>query len=353
MRSPSLPRRTSLSGLPGPRVDRMVSKASCESIAAPSTDTIWSPALTPAREAGELGSTLRTRNPRGRFSSPETRVLPRTPIQTGRTSPKRTRSSTMRRARSIGIAKPIPWAPPMIAVATPIMSPSTLTSGPPELPGLIEASVWMKSVYVRSFSPRTLRPRADTTPAVTVLDSPNGLPMATIGLADHQVGRGTEPDRGQGSAGLPDAQDRQVVVGIRSDDVALELEARPGHRRDLRRARDDVLVGQDDALGVDDRARAERLVGAAPRTGIEAEEEIVEDRGPSPPEGLFGRDVDDRGGDLLDDLDDLALSGRLRRGGGQGGHGAEEDERWGGVSRAGQRTSRGRHSAGDPKEKPR
>ena len=53
----------------------------------------------------------------------------------------------MRRARSIGIANPMPWAPPpMMAVATPIMSPSRLTSGPPELPGLIEASVWMKSV---------------------------------------------------------------------------------------------------------------------------------------------------------------------------------------------------------------
>ena len=53
----------------------------------------------------------------------------------------------MRRARSIGIAKPMPWAPPpMIAVAMPTISPSTLTSGPPELPGLIEASVWMKSV---------------------------------------------------------------------------------------------------------------------------------------------------------------------------------------------------------------
>ena len=53
----------------------------------------------------------------------------------------------MRLARSMGIAKPMPCAPPpMIAVATPTMSPSMLTSGPPELPGLIEASVWMKSV---------------------------------------------------------------------------------------------------------------------------------------------------------------------------------------------------------------
>ena len=215
VRSPSLPRRTSLSGRPGPRVDRTVSKASCESIAAPSTDTIWSPAFTPAREAGELGSTLRTRNPRGRFSSPDTRVLPRTPIQTGRTSPNRTRSSTMRRARSIGIAKPIPWAPPMIAVATPIMSPSTLTRGPPELPGLMEASVWMKSVYVRSFSPRTLRPRADTTPAVTVLDSPNGLPMAT--MVSPIIRSDEEPNRIAGR-GAPGFRTRRTARSLSASD---------------------------------------------------------------------------------------------------------------------------------------
>ena len=46
----------------------------------------------------------------------------------------------------LGIAKPIPWKPPVrvaMAVLMPITSPSRLTSGPPELPGLIEASVWM------------------------------------------------------------------------------------------------------------------------------------------------------------------------------------------------------------------
>jgi hypothetical protein len=33
----------------------------------------------------------------------------------------------------------------MIAVLTPMTRPSTSTSGPPELPGLIAASVWRKS----------------------------------------------------------------------------------------------------------------------------------------------------------------------------------------------------------------
>ena len=73
-------------------------------------------------------------------------VVPRTPIQTCLTSPKRRRSSTIRRTRSTGIAKPIVFAPPTIAVLIPISSPRTLQSAPPEFPGLIAASVWMKSV---------------------------------------------------------------------------------------------------------------------------------------------------------------------------------------------------------------
>ena len=46
-----------------------------------------------------------------------------------------------------GIAKPMPIEPPvgeMIAVLMPTTSPSMLNSGPPELPRLMAASVWMK-----------------------------------------------------------------------------------------------------------------------------------------------------------------------------------------------------------------
>ena len=52
------------------------------------------------------------------------------------------------RAMFTGMAKPMPMLPPLrdrIAVLMPISSPRRLTSAPPELPGLIEASVWMKS----------------------------------------------------------------------------------------------------------------------------------------------------------------------------------------------------------------
>ena len=48
-----------------------------------------------------------------------------------------------------GMAKPIPidpdWPGAIIAVFIPITSPSKLNNGPPELPWLIEASVWIKS----------------------------------------------------------------------------------------------------------------------------------------------------------------------------------------------------------------
>ena len=51
-----------------------------------------------------------------------------------------------RRAVALGIAKPSPSLPPdcdRMNVFTPTTSPLMFTSGPPELPGLMGASVWM------------------------------------------------------------------------------------------------------------------------------------------------------------------------------------------------------------------
>ncbi len=59
----------------------------------------------------------------------------------------------------------------------PMSRPSMSSSGPPELPGLMEASVWTKSKRVRSPALK-LRCSAETTPVVTVLARPKGLPMA-------------------------------------------------------------------------------------------------------------------------------------------------------------------------------
>ena len=61
-------------------------------------------------------------------------------------------------AMLIGTANPTPedcWVPPvMIMVLMPITSPLVFSSGPPELPGLIEASVWIISTWVPWMVPR-------------------------------------------------------------------------------------------------------------------------------------------------------------------------------------------------------
>ena len=74
-----------------------------------------------------------------------------------------------------GMAKPMPEPPATIAVLMPTTSPCMLTSGPPELPGLMAASVWRKS----SNGPWPIcRALALMIPAVTVAWSPNGEPTA-------------------------------------------------------------------------------------------------------------------------------------------------------------------------------
>src|SRR5205814_7507127 len=47
-------------------------------------------------------------------------------------------------AALIGIAKPRPCADWLAAVTTPMTSPDEFTRGPPLLPGLMAASVWMR-----------------------------------------------------------------------------------------------------------------------------------------------------------------------------------------------------------------
>src|ERR1700709_2723023 len=79
----------------------------------------------------------------------------------------------------LATAKQIPCAPLMIAVLMPITSADDDTKGPPELPGLSAASVWITSSMVRPLAERIERPSAETTPDVTVDSKPQGLPIAT------------------------------------------------------------------------------------------------------------------------------------------------------------------------------
>ncbi len=81
-----------------------------------------------------------------------------------------------------GMAKPIPsepWEPETIRLLMPTISPPRLIRGPPLLPGLIAASVWMKSSYPEGpRAPVPVRCFALTMPAVTVQSSPRGESMA-------------------------------------------------------------------------------------------------------------------------------------------------------------------------------
>src|SRR3712207_7935643 len=66
--------------------------------------------------------------------------------------------------RDIGVTGVQTCALPIFCWLTPITSPAPLTSGPPELPGLMAASVWMAPEMSNCVSDWIERSTADTTP---------------------------------------------------------------------------------------------------------------------------------------------------------------------------------------------
>ncbi len=87
------------------------------------------------------------------------------------------------RARLIGMLNPTPSLPPPLdrmAMLIPTTSPFMFTRGPPELPGLIAASVWRKSWFSTPARSRSTscRPRPLMIPWLTEWCRPNGLPIA-------------------------------------------------------------------------------------------------------------------------------------------------------------------------------
>ena len=87
-------------------------------------------------------------------------------------------------ASLMGMAKPRPSASleEDFALTRPMSSPFMLNRPPPELPGLTEASIWIRDMVLVELVPWmvTLRFRALTMPLVTVPpSSPSGLPTAS------------------------------------------------------------------------------------------------------------------------------------------------------------------------------
>ena len=180
----------------------------------------------------------------------------------------------------------------------PTTSPFMFTSGPPELPGLIAASVWIRSSYRARPTPR---PLPLTIPAVTVSESPNGWPTART---QSPMSRASEsPQVAWTSPAGSIASRARSLLGSRPDRPDDPLLAARQRDDDLGRAVDDVEVGEDQALGrVDHEARAAGARGAAwpagPGRGFE-ELGHRRDRQPRPgtaaPHGPTGRTVTTEG----------------------------------------------------------
>jgi hypothetical protein len=116
--------------------------------------TMRSPLFKPARAAGLPGTTLATSAPPGRLSPKFSAISGVTSCSLapshGRLTvlPPVLAEATTTRTMFTGMAKPMPCEPPereKIAVLMPASRPLRSTSAPPELPGLIAASVWMKN----------------------------------------------------------------------------------------------------------------------------------------------------------------------------------------------------------------
>ncbi len=101
--------------------------------------------------------------------------------------PSAIRAGATRLTALTGMEKPTPEFVPLldkIALLTPITRPCKSSSGPPELPGLIAASVWMTCGNEYRPPPSAIRsevkvrPNPLTMPMDIEPSSPNGLPMA-------------------------------------------------------------------------------------------------------------------------------------------------------------------------------
>ena len=123
------------------------------------------------------------------------------------------------------MAKQMPWAGAMMAVFTPITLPRRSTSGPPELPGLSAASVWM----TLSMSRPVVRAQRAAQRAHHARRH-RGLEAVRIADGHHQLAHLQGAGVAEGApaqARRVDADHGEVGVGI----VADELGAAVGGRR--------------------------------------------------------------------------------------------------------------------------
>ncbi len=142
----------------------------------------------------------------------------------------------------------MPSEPPdceKIVLLMPIRFPEASISAPPELPGLIAASVWMKSS--NRLMPRWLRPSALTMP-----DGHRVAEAERIADREHRVADLHVLDRAQRDrreAGGVCLQDGEIGLGVGAADLRLQAATVLQHELDVVGAFDDVLVGEHVAVG--------------------------------------------------------------------------------------------------------
>ena len=116
----------------------------------PSKDTTTSPARIPARAAGPPSTTsvittpLPPGTPNHSAKSGPSWSWTDMPIQLRTTCPFSS-CGAISFSMWMGMANPIPWPAGLTAALIATTAPRASSSGPPELPGLMAASVWMKS----------------------------------------------------------------------------------------------------------------------------------------------------------------------------------------------------------------
>ena len=191
-----------------------------------------------------------------------------------------------------GMAKPMPSLPPdslLICVLTPTTWPAVFRSGPPELPWLMAASVWIEFEIVKLFWGGHLPVEGADDAARGGALEPEGLPSATTPSPTRELGGVAEPSGFRIEAGASTLMTARSVEG-RCRRRSRRRSSRPRSGRDLLGALDDVVVRDDVAVGVEDEAGALalRLLLAAQRRGL----------------ARRGRDLDDALVGLLVDLAD-------------------------------------------------
>ena len=172
-------------------------------------------------------------------------------------------------AFSIGTAKPMPMKTRCrfgfrIAVTMPTTSPSIVTSGPPELPGLAAASNWIRLVSVCwpsgernwRFRPGDDAGRHRRADAERKADRDHLVARGEVGGRAHRrrlevVGDGLGAQHGEVVLGLGAEHDRVGLGAVEEGDA------------DLLGAVDDVQVGEDRAVVDDDDAGADAALDRA------------------------------------------------------------------------------------------